>query len=182
MSRKRDYTQLNVTPFETGIRNFSTIAKYFLYYAPNINSCQSIGKFEGQTADKILETMFEKTNIKKQRFMKRISEKARSDFEFNTNIIDFEDSRVLCNKYNNETDLSALLRHIRNALAHGYIYIWRKKCEDYILFVDFDSNRNSNKKPDKKPDKNKETAKILVSISILETWKSILESEIAKGE
>ena len=82
---------------------------------------------------------------------------------------------MLFDKMNNESELTALLRHIRNSLAHGYVYIWNKRQKgSYILFVDYE------KKQKNKPQKI--TAKILVSMSILERWKAILENEIATGE
>lgn len=47
--------------------------------------------------------------------------------------------------YLNENKLTALLRHIRNALAHGTIYIYRKRKNNvknsYIFLQDFDKNK-----------------------------------------
>lgn len=171
MARKKDYRLLNTTPFETGIKNFTSVARYYLYYSPNIDSCQSVGCIEGHEAEQVFEEMMSSANLKtKFRVMKRISHKAWSDFEFDVDEIDFEDSRMLFDMYNNETELKALLRHIRNSFAHGYIYVWRKKRGDYILLIDYDKG------------KNKATAKLLVSMSILERWKAILENKIAIGE
>ena len=68
-----------------------------------------------------------------------------------------------------ETELASLLRHIRNAFAHGYLYVWRKRKGTYIVLVDFDSSM-------------KNTAMIIVTDKILEDWKAILENEIPIGE
>ena len=169
MARKKDYRTLNTTPLNTGIKNFTEVLKFYLYYAPNIDSCQSNGRIEGNNAVKILKKMLLQSNMQdKTKFLKKIQNASWGKLDFDTDEIDFEKPRMLCNKYSNEEDLSALLRHIRNALAHGYIYIWKKSSGKYILLIDFDKN------------KNKCTAKILVSI--LESWKAILENEIATGE
>ena len=73
-------------------------------------------------------------------------------------------------KYGAETEFQALIRHLRNALAHGYVYVWKKRNGNFIFFKDFDTK------------KNKITAKILVSMTILECWKALIENEIAVGE
>lgn len=38
MSKKKRYQELKTTPFETGIRNFPSVAKFFMYYAPGIDA------------------------------------------------------------------------------------------------------------------------------------------------
>ena len=171
MAKKKDYKALNTTPLDTGIKNFTEILKFYMYYAPNIDSCQSNGRIEGNNAEAVLQEMLIRANIRnKTRFLKKIQKNSWAKSGLETDEIDFEDSRILCDKYSNEEELSALLRHIRNALAHGYIYVWKKRSGKFILLVDFDSN------------KNRCTAKILVSMPILESWKAILENEMATGE
>ena len=171
MAKKKDYKTLNTTPLNTGIRNFTEILKFYMYYAPNIDSCQSNGRIEEDNAKNVLQEMLIRANIRnKTRFLKRIQKCSWAKSDFDSDEIDFENSRILCDKYSNEEELSALLRHIRNALAHGYIYVWKKTSGKFILLVDFDSN------------KKRCTARILVSMSILENWKAILENQIATGE
>ena len=43
MAKQKDYREVLTTPFETGIKNFTSVAKYFLYYSPCIDSAQSQG-------------------------------------------------------------------------------------------------------------------------------------------
>ena len=76
--------------------------------------------------------------------------------------VDFEDPFIFCVNYSKETQLHGLLRHMRNSLAHGYLYVWKKATGNYVFFVD-------------KGENNRITAKIMVSMKILEKWKSILE-------
>lgn len=115
--------------------------------------------------------MLKKTNLKgKCRVLKKIQPSSWKTLDFEEESVDFEDSRILFNKYKHETDFIALIRHLRNALAHGYIYVWKKKKGNFIFLIDFDSS------------KNKCTAKILVSMEILESWKALIEAQIAIGE
>lgn len=171
MAKKKNYKECLTTPFETGIRNFSAVAKYFLYYAPNIDSAQSVGAIQGEIADDLFVNLINQTNLNsKCKVLRKIQPKSWSSLDFDVDEIDFENCRMLFDKYSNETDLKALLRHLRNALAHGCIYVWKKKSGNYIFFVDLDSN------------KNRITAKILVSMRILEQWKAMIENQIAIGE
>lgn len=170
MAVRKDYKLLNKNPFDTKIRNFTSVFKYFMYYAPNIDSCQSVGRIEN--SDDILNDMLRNANMKrKSKFLAKIQPSSWRNYGFESDILDFEEPKMLCHKMKNESQLTALLRHIRNALAHGYLYVCNKKGNrNYILLVDYDSGRN------------KCTAKILVSMQILETWKAILENVVATGE
>ena len=171
MAKEKDYRDVLTTPFETGIKNFTSIAKYFLYYAPCIDSAQSQGMLDEQQSIEILDQMLDSTQLKsKTRILKRIQKNSWEKSSLAGYCLDFEDSRMLFDRYSKENELHALLRHIRNALAHGYLYVWRKKKNDYILLVDFDSG------------KKKETAKIMITTRTLDKWKAILENTIAIGE
>ena len=167
MGKKKDYRELLKTPFDTGIRNFSAVARYFLYYAPDIDSAQSPGIIPYEKAESLLSELLKKTGLEgSARFLYRIQPSSWKKNDLDGFELDFEQQRFLCDKYKTETELHALLRHIRNALAHGYVFVWKKKTGNYVFFTDYDSG------------KNRFTAKIMVSMSILEQWKAILENEI----
>ena len=167
MGKKKDYRVLLKTPFDTGIRSFPNVAKYFLYYAPSIDSAQSPGEIVDGRATALLNEMLKRADMgNSARFLKRIQPSSWKKDDLEETELDFDRPRMLCDKYGSENELHSLLRHIRNALAHGYIYVWKKKDWNRILLVDFDSN------------KRKVTAKILVSMAILEQWKATLENEI----
>ncbi|NLC74533.1 MAG: hypothetical protein GX685_04760 [Clostridiales bacterium] len=167
MAKKKDYRELLKTPFDTGIRNFAEVAKYFLYYTPSIDSAHSSGPIPDNRATELLAEMLDSTGLAgNTRFLKRILQASWKNSELDEYVIDFEKSRMLCDMYNNENELHALLRHIRNSLAHGYVYVWKKKKGNFIMLVDYDAG------------KHKPTAKILITSTILEQWKAILENEI----
>ena len=171
MSRKKNYKEVLTTPFETKIKNFSHVAKYFLYYAPNIDTAHSVGKIEGKQAIEVYNQMILYANMKKHsKVMQKIQLNSWKSQDLSEEILDFEKPRMIINRYSNESELSALLRHIRNALAHGNLYIWRKNTGDCIFMIDYDCK------------KMRTTAKIMISFKILEQWKTILENEIAIGE
>ena len=171
MAKKKNYNECLTTPFETRIRNFTQVAKYFLYYAPNIDSAQSAGVIEGDLAEILFAALMKEGKLSnKCKVLKKIQPRSWESLCLDTDEIDFEDCRMLFHQYPNETKLTALLRHLRNALAHGYIYVWRKKKGNYIFLIDRDS------------DKNKPTAKMVISMEILEKWKALIENQIAIGE
>lgn len=171
MAKKKNYTECLTTPFETGIRNFTSVAKYFLYYAPDIDSAQSTGRIEGALAEQLVQAMLDQTGLTdRSKFLKKIQPKSWVAFGLEQDTIDFEKSCMVLDKYGSETDFHALLRHIRNAFAHGYVYVWKKKKGSFVFLVDYD------------PKKNKATAKMMVSMAILEIWKALIENQIATGE
>ena len=172
MGNKKDYHECLSTPFETGIRNFTSVAKYFLYYAPNIDSAQSTGKISEDRAEFLIKAMLDCNGLSKRaKILKKIQPRSWKCYGLDNDCIDFEKPCMVIDKYGLETDFQAVIRHLRNALAHGYIYVWKKKKKgNYVFFVDFD------------PKKNKITAKILISMKILEDWKALIENEIALGE
>ena len=171
MGKKKDYRECLSTPFETGIRNFTSVANYFLYYAPNIDSAQSTGRIAAERSDLLMATMLDRVGLtKKTKILKKIQPKSWNSYGLNEDTLDFEISCIVMDKYGAETELQALIRHLRNALAHGYVYVWKKRNRNFIFFKDFDTK------------KNKITAKILVSMTILECWKALIENEIAVGE
>lgn len=164
MGKKKDYRELLTTPFDTGIRNFTTVAKFFLYYAPTIDSAQSVGGISDDLSIKLCEEMLKKADMdRSSRFLKKIQASSWRKDDLEGIELDFDKPRMLCSKYSSEDDLHALLRHIRNSFAHGYLYVWKRKSGSRIFLMDYDSG------------KQKMTAKIMVSMHILEMWKSILE-------
>ena len=176
MSKRKKYQELKTTPFETGIRNFTSVAKFFMYYAPGIDSAQSPGDFDALTSQNLINEMIEVAEMgNRARFLRKIQPASWKSVNLENDEVDFEQPCLLCDKYNQETELHALLRHMRNAFAHGHLYVWRKvKKGDYIFLVDFEARRGG--------EIQKISAKIMISLSILEKWRAIIENQIAIGE
>lgn len=171
MAKKKNYKEVLTTPFETKIKNFSNISRYFLYYAPNLDTLQSTGKIGDIRAAEVFQEMLSCANMERHyKVIKQVKTNTWLSHELSGEILDFEKPRMIFDKYSKETNLNALLRHIRNALAHGNLYVWKKNKGNFIFMIDYDSG------------KKKVTAKIMISSSIMEQWKGILENEIATGE
>lgn len=162
MAKKKKYKECLVTPYSTRIGHFTEIAEYFQYNVPGIDSAQSRGKIDNDAAafDEILTST---GLIDKGRILKSINAHSWKKDGLDGEELDFEDSKFLCLKSKNETDLHALLRHIRNSLAHGHLYVWKKKRGDYVFLIDIDVKKKQT------------SAKIMVSKNILEQWRKILQ-------
>ena len=165
-------------PLKTGVSNFSSVVKYFLYTAPNIDCVHSCGKIIDNRANVIFEEMINAANMaKKYKSLTRISKASFNQYGLQGDSIDFKESRMTFKRYGSEDNLTALVRHIRNAFAHGLVYIWkdtRNNNTPYVLLDDYEKDKRSGKLS--------QTARIVIPFSALEQWKSILENEIATGE
>lgn len=74
MARKKDYRELLKTPFDSGVRNFTGIAKYFLYFAPSIDSAHSAGILDNARSDEVLTRMLDRSSMtEKTRIFKEFS-------------------------------------------------------------------------------------------------------------
>lgn len=166
---KKFIFQYKTTPLETGIRNFNSIVKYFLYYAPGLDCIHAAPKIEDLQATEIFHRMIRRAGMEKRYyFYERMRKDHFLQFDLSGENLCFLCSRMVCQKMGKETELAALLRHIRNSFAHGLVYIWRDKRakKDYILLEDIDGKTK------------RKTARIMVTSKILDDWKAILEGEI----
>lgn len=164
-------------PLKTGVANFSAVVKYFLYTAPNVDCVHSCGKVTGSRANELFIEMTKIADIKKYKSLTRISKASFNQYNLQGDNIDFKESRMTFKRYGSEDNLTALIRHIRNAFAHGLVYIWRDTRDNnkpYVILDDFEKDR--------KMKSLSQTARIVVPFSILESWKAILENEVATGE
>lgn len=71
-----------------------------------------------------------------------------------------------------ETDLSCLLRHIRNSLAHGRVFVIHIGNHISVMFEDFD--------PRNKGNKNEISARIICTQADLKKWKNHIESAVER--
>ena len=167
MAKAKDYRELLKTPFDTGIRNFTSTAKYFLYYAPSIDSAHSPGDISDERSEVVFTEMMNLTGRKsKFRVLQKIQKSSWEKSGLDGYLLNFEEIGMLCDRFRQESEVHALLRHIRNALAHGYVYVRKIKAGNYVFLIDYDAG------------KNRMTAKILITDKILSQWKALLENEI----
>lgn len=160
-------------PLEAGVRNFVEVTKYFMYFAPNIDCVHSCGRIVGVDAEKAFQKMISSSDMTdRYKIVKNIKEASWNEYKLVGNKICMQCNRMTFERFKNEDDLTALLRHIRNSFAHGLIYIKKsgKNGAAHLMLEDFDSK------------KKKCTARIVITFKQLEEWKAILENEKAVGE
>ena len=103
MGKKKDYQKLLKTPFDTGIRNFSSVAKFFLYYAPSIDSAQSPGAISYEASVALIGEMLKKAGMdRSSRFLKRLQAPSWKKDDLDGTELDFDNQRMLCDKYSTE--------------------------------------------------------------------------------
>lgn len=168
--KKGDIAAIAKTPFDLATKNSSSVVKYFLYYAPNIDSKFSTGKIEGQEAIDCMNELIKKAGMNNRfKVIKEAKATSWREFELDGNVMCLECSRMTYTRKESESELTALLRHIRNSLAHGLLYCQKKgKCTSLLLE---DYSR-----------KKKLSARIVISFKQLEDWKGVLENYISIGE
>lgn len=164
--RKDNIKHYLTTPENSGIKGFSKLADYFQYRAPMIDSIHSADCVLSETRqDEILSKMLSEANLKTQsKFLYRFQKNSLKLMSLEGEDICFKCVRLICSKKTDETDLASLLRHIRNSLAHGRIYVKKTKNQTYILLEDFDTR------------KERISARMLITKAILERWKRALSA------
>lgn len=168
MAKIKKYKDYLKTPFDTGIRNFTSIAKFFIYYVPYVDTPQSFGKIDSSIAESLFNKIITESKMQNTyKILKRIQPNSWKKFNLDNEYLDFENSRMIFNKFSNETNLNALIRHLRNALAHGYIYVLKNKKGNFIFLVDCDPKKEY-----------KPTAKIVISMGVLEQWAQTIKNQL----
>ena len=165
------YLENAIVPIECDAGHLRALFAYFQYRAPNIDS------FHSPLLDvSIHEDILNKMLCKK------------FEYHFCAQNIDINDElrlyslsgdelcskckRFVCKRMNNkskrdstrrESDLECLLRHIRNALAHGHVFVVHGGNYIAMCFEDISNDKNV-------------TARIICGQADLRKWRSILET------
>lgn len=160
---------LSVVPIKSGIRNLIELVEFYLYCAPQIDSVHSCGKLKEAIQDQIFLDILKAADMKSGKSVKMLERIMSSSFsllELDGTELSFNPPRMVCNKLytkkTKETDLNALLRHIRNSLAHGRLYVKKTKHENHICLEDLDQKQML-------------SARIVVTDKILKSWKTIID-------
>ena len=159
-----DISLFLVPPLETGIRGFTGLVNYYEYKAPLIDSVHSSGmEYSVDSQDKVLKKMLSEAELSfRTKFIQRIQKNSLETMDLDGDLLCFKCSRILCSIYKDESELKALLRHLRNGFAHGRTYIKKTKNQTFIMIEDYDNK------------KNKITARIVVTKAILLRWRKNL--------
>lgn len=155
-----------IVPFELDDPKLVLLFSYYLHLAPNINSKRS-RILTNEKLDKgwndfltNLGMNFNDYHIYASGFIK--DEQLRKYKLYTTDSVEKKSKRFICYYKPGETkELVCFLRHIRNSIAHGSVYLLVKG-RKYILFDDYNTNNNL-------------TARILLAQTDLTSLKKILD-------
>ena len=166
-----------IVPLECDIGQLRGLFSYFQYRAPNIESVQSPLLDVSRHADVLNEMLRGNPNY---RFVSHSSntDDALRDCALFGSFICTRCKRFMCKRSGHsskrlptrgETDLECLLRHLRNSLAHGNVFLFHGGNYITVCFVDIN-------------DKKKITARILCTQADLRKWKDVLERAMQAQE
>lgn len=137
-----------ILPFDIKEKKLVAIFGFYLHFAPTIESRTAI-KLDEQRLTDNWQNFICKFPQDKIKFYSESypSEKLVNSFvKFGLND-DAEVKRgtkaIVCKRKNREeNDSCCLLRHIRNSIAHNHVYVTNVGNRKFILFEDFNKNKN----------------------------------------
>lgn len=153
-------------PFEVEDRELLLLFSFFLHKAPTLDSNFAIKSYKDSIKwNSYIQNWKENTfrfyasKIPESNVLKRY--KLEDSAKINNKCRAF----VCVKKNNEESDYECFVRHIRNSIAHGYVYIKKQTNRVFILLEDYNSKKHKQ-------------AIILVSKSDLNKLKKEIEKEI----
>ena len=135
---------------------------YFQYKAPDISSIHS-WTLPQNKHEEVYNLFFETANFEAKVFAssQKILQKRFNENHLSKEKFCYKCKRFVCIKESKESKLDCLLRHMRNSIAHGLIYLPANN-SPFICFKDLDKNKN-------------ESAIIICKREDLNNWKNIIE-------
>lgn len=150
--------QFRKVPFRTNNSDFNLVVPYYLYTAPMISSSLSQGTVPLSDHDAVIIRMLDTCRFdRKKSFREKIFINSKTIAAVFSERINFSQEMMLCQVKKQETELAAVMRHIRNALAHGNVSIYRK----FICLDDFEGK--------------KQNFRLVIHAHHLILWKSIID-------
>lgn len=172
--------RLAIIPAECEIGDLRRLLGYFQYRAPNIDSVHS-PLLPAVGHNDVLDAMVAVLKNNDYCIFKAQNantESALREVSLWENTVCDRCKRFMCKRMTlnakrdptrKETDLECLLRHMRNSIAHGHVYIFHAGSHITVCFEDVNKDHNT-------------TARILCTQADLKKWKSILEKAIKDTE
>lgn len=148
--KRSDYknkSKMLIVPMEIENEELRQVFSFFLYRAPFIPSCHSmiVEKVDSDKEEEILKKLLINTNnevefrTNKKSFLNKIE-----SMQLHNSSVCLRCKRGVC-IFRRESDFSklrCLIRHIRNSIAHGYVYYEYDNRIHRIMFEDYDRNKN----------------------------------------
>ena len=168
MAKERVETY-RVSPLDNQAAKLRKVFDYFQYKAPEVDSCLAKTLKSDTDQKAVMRDLLSQAKVKSDRafLCDRRSYKMGVD---DLRMVDFSIPFIYCHKRSKEEPLACLLRHCRNALAHGNVFVKFLKNNTLICLQDFDVDRRTKKQA--------ASALIVVNKASLERWmKRIKECE-----
>ena len=172
--------QQAIIPAECDIGDLRKLFSYFQYRAPNIDSAHSpllSVDYHTYVLDSMIKTLKNTDSCVFKAHNSNTESCLREVALWGNQLCD-RCKRFMCKRMTNkakrdntrkETDFECLLRHLRNSIAHGHVYIFHAGNHITVCFEDVNKDHNT-------------TARILCTQADLKKWKSILEKAIKDTE
>lgn len=159
-----DILNNRIVPFEYSDSKISSLFSFYLHRAPGIDSKHSMNICE--------DVLLNKWSTFKEECALEICEFISSNCVFSdylaknrltsTHNVNRKSKKILCKlKDKSEMECVCVLRHIRNSIAHGNVYLLHGGNRKYIIFDDFNKSGN-------------QSARILLSQTDLQLLKKII--------
>lgn len=160
-----------IVPSESEIGELRSLFGYFQYRAPNIDSLHSplldITKHNDTLSEMIDKNRFEYVfcpqNATINTEYEKLALEGSSICSWCKRFVCKRANQAKRDKTRKETDLECLLRHLRNSIAHGHVYVIHGGSFITIMFEDENNKGN-------------ESARIICRQSDLKKWRSILNN------
>lgn len=154
-----------VLPFELEDEKMRKLFSYFLHSAPTID-CRSKGNIPTIGMDATWVKFLEEIGIDSSEYhvyaSSSISESQLQKYKLNacSTITRRTKQFIACLKGDESVEINCFLRHLRNSIAHNYVYISEGK-RKYCIFDDYNNHHN-------------QTARIMLLKTDLEKLKKLL--------
>lgn len=156
------YKNFKIKPFEDLDEKYKLIFSFFLY---DVEQWKNNEIVLTEKWEEVFEEIIKELNVDyKQDYSEKSSGKYK-EVGLDEDTMCFECQRICISKTPKEDVLSSFLRHIRNSIAHGQVYV---KDNNYVLLQDLD-------------DKKHITARILIHMDSLSKLKEYIENLINKN-
>lgn len=136
----------NIIPFEIEDKELQSFFSFFLHIAPTIESNLALkcNKKENKMWNSYINNWKSETYKFYPPNSNVTNEEKFKKCNLTDNVLLNHDTRgfVCIKKYNYETEFECFIRHLRNAIAHGYVYMKKQPNRIFLLFEDYNKCKN----------------------------------------
>ena len=140
-----DILQNHILPFEIADEKLKKLFSFFLHLAPTINSSTAVDIPVSRLTEN-WNTYISTFSLNTYAFISSncVFKKYLEKYNLgNRNTVNRKTKSFVCKtKDKSETEYESIFRHLRNSIAHNNVYIINAGNRKFILFEDFNQNKN----------------------------------------